>query len=278
MAQTLNLKIAGLYTAPNQFSGSPDGGLLVANDVIVDQTNVAGPRRGFNQLPGTLPLTSDRINRFDNYQGTTDSQAYVIGQWGSSKFGYYNSGTDTWVPYSGSFAAPDPVLARTRFLQQNNNFYFTTSNGIFKLDSVENDTPRAAGVPGGLDIELSLTGSSGFFSQNTVGTFVGTLTSSSPVISGITSQPGNISVGQYLSDPSGYIPAGTTVSLITPSSLVLVTGIRNAAGKLSGNYFRIVGRYRRRSDFSNHIVYDDTGWNYCDSTLGRRGVNNRKHP
>jgi hypothetical protein len=231
LAQTLNLKISGLYTAPNPFSGAPDGGLLVADDVVVDQTNLGGPRRGFNLLPGALPLDADRINRFDYYRGLVDSQAYLMGQWGETKFGYYDAGV--WTPYAGSFAAPDPVLARVRFLQQNRNLYFTTSDGIYKLDSVESNTPKAAGVPPGLDIELDLTGTSGFFSENAVGSFVGTLTNASPVITGLTSLPGNIAVGNYISDPLGHIPAGTTVLSIAASATVLTATGNIAAASTS---------------------------------------------
>lgn len=229
MSQTLNLKVAGLYTAPNQFSGSPDGGLLVANNVTVDQTDLAASRRGFESLPGTLPLSSDRVNRFDYYGGMTDSTKYLIAQWGAGKFGFYDTPSSTWTPYSGTFNPPDPVLARTRFLQQNNNLYLTTSGGIFKLDSVENDTPKEAGVPAGLDVQLSLENSSGFFSQNPVGTFVATVTNGSPTITGLTATPGNIAVGQYLSDTNNFI-TGATISFITAPALALVSTIATQAG------------------------------------------------
>lgn len=231
MSQTLNLKIAGLYTAPNPFSGSPEGALLVADDVIVDQTNLGAPRRGFDLLSGSLPLNSDRVNRFDVYQGLTDSAAYIVAQWGTTKFGYYSAGT--WTAYTGSFQAPDVSLARVRFLQENNNLYLTTSRGIYKLDSVEHDTPRTAGVPPGLDIELALTGSSGFFSQNTIGTFVGTVTSGSAVVTGLISLPANIAVGNYISDSSVDITAGTTVASLQQSAQVLIATGNITAGSTS---------------------------------------------
>jgi hypothetical protein len=196
--------------------------------VVVDQTNLLGPRRGFDLLSGSLPLVSDRLNRGDVYQGLADSQAYIVGHWGSSKFGYYSAGT--WTAFSGTFSPPDPVLARTRFLQQNNNFYFTTSNGIYKLDSVEHSTPKLAGVAKGLDVQLSTTGSSGFFSQNSLGTFTGTVTNASPTITNLTSIPGTLATGQYLSDTNSYIPAGTTVSSITSPALALTTTIATQAG------------------------------------------------
>jgi hypothetical protein len=231
VSQTLNLKLSGLYTAPNPFSGAPDGALLVADDVVVDQTNVGGPRRGFDLLSGSLPVVSDRINRFDVYQGLSDSSAYVLAHWGTTKLGYYSAGS--WTAFSGSFSAPDAILARVRFLQQNRNFFFTTSKGVYKLASVQTDTPRAAGVPAGLDLQLALSGTSGFFSQNTVGSFVGTVTNGSPIITGLASLPASIAVGQYVSDAVVDIPSGTTVSSIQASATVLIATGNITAGSTS---------------------------------------------
>lgn len=234
----------------------------VLDDVTVDQNNLLAPRRGFDQLPGQLPATNQRMNRFGYYQGTTDSVAYLIGHWDTDQFGYYSS--STWNNYTGSFPPPSATLARTRFLQQNNNFYFTTNKGIYKLDSVENDTPKAAGEPPGLDIQLALTGSSGFFSAQSQGSFVGTLTSGSPTITGLTSTPGNIAVGQYLacSPDTTFIPSGTTVSSINASTLAgtPTTSATDAAGQTTLHVSSVVGLAAGQlvSDFSGTLIQTGT--------------------
>ena len=47
MSQSLNLKISGLYTNPNQFSEVPKGSLSVAKNIVIDKGGVAESRRGF---------------------------------------------------------------------------------------------------------------------------------------------------------------------------------------------------------------------------------------
>lgn len=212
MSQSLTLKVEGLYTSPNPFTSAPDGGLLRADDVSIDQPNLATPRRGFNDWT-TLPLTTDRITRLDLYQGTTDSKAYVVGTWSNGKFGY--AGVSTWTAFSGTYNDPDSVLARCRFFQASKNLYLLTSNGVYKTASVENDPPRLAGVPRGLDVQLVFNSSgSGWFGWNTQGTFVGSTTNTSTALTfpGSLTMP-SVSTGSYLSGTN--IPAGTTVSSIT---------------------------------------------------------------
>lgn len=212
MSQSLTLKVEGLFTSPNPFSSAPDGGLLRADDMSIDQPNLGTPRRGFIDWT-TLPITTDRISRLDLYQGSTDSKAYVVGTWSGGKFGY--AGVSTWTAFSGTFNDPDPVLARCRFFQASKNLFLLTSNGVYKTASIENDTPRLAGVPRGLDVQLSFNSSaSQWFGWNPQGTFTGSTSSGSATLTFPTSlsMPA-AAVGNYLSGTN--IPAGTTVTAIT---------------------------------------------------------------
>lgn len=156
MAQILQIRNKGLYTSPNEFSSVPAGAQLRADNCVINVDNIIEPRRGQDRV-ATVPDANAKILRLDAYQST------VVATWGASSVGY-RSGS-TFVAYSGTFADPDTSLARRRFLLAASNLYFTSSTGIWKLDSVAG-TPTLAGSFKGLDIQTSLSGASGFLSNN----------------------------------------------------------------------------------------------------------------
>lgn len=208
--QQVSLKVKGLYLPSNDFSGVPEGALNQADDVVIDYTNLIESRRGFEKFGADLPAGADRAIRLFEYQG------FLIARYGTNKLAYYNSG---WNAYSGTYSNPDDNAARSRFFTANQNLYISTGAGVYKLD-VYSGTPTLAGVPKGLDLQLSLSGSSGFFDVNTVNTVTGTTTNASPNLT-VLSDISGIAVGQYVSGTG--ITAGTTVSSITPSSTLLIT-------------------------------------------------------
>lgn len=222
MSQSLTLKIEGLFTSPNPFSGAPEGALLRADDVSIDQPNLATSRRGFNDWT-TLPLESDRITRMDLYQGSTDSQAYVVGTWSGGKFGY--AGVSSWTAFSGTYNNPDDILARCRFFQASKNLYLLTAAGIYKTASIENDPPRLAGVARGLDVSLTLNSvNGGWFGWNTQGTFTGSTSNTSTTLTlpSTLAMPG-VAIGNYLAGTA--IPVGTTVTALTQPAVAATTTV-----------------------------------------------------
>lgn len=152
MAQLILVKNKGLYTSPNELSSVPDGAMLRANNCIITVDNICEPRRGFDRV-AELPLADDRYARFEFYQDQH------LATWSLGKIGYKNSGVFTAL--TGTFNDPDSLLARRRFLLASSCLYLTTAAGVYKLDAY-NGTPTLAGVPKGLDLNLSLSGSSGF--------------------------------------------------------------------------------------------------------------------
>ena len=157
MAQELNLKLRGLYTHPNELSEVPEGALVVADDVVIDEESIVAPRRGYERL-FSLPAGGDRANALYDYKNT------LLVHYGASSLGRYDEGGDTFTPYSGTFTPIDSVT-RVRSAQANRNIYFSTLSGTKKIDAVAG-TPRDAGTPKGLTLEGSLTGSSGFLSDD----------------------------------------------------------------------------------------------------------------
>lgn len=151
-AQTINLKIAGLYTNPNQLGSAPEGALLAADNIRLNSDNLAEPRRGLAQLVGDYTNPGDRANKLFNYQDK------LLSHHGTDVLSYYSG--SMWNDYTGSFPAPGAPLNKVHGISASSNFYFTTLNGIYKLDSVLG-TPKLAGAPQGLDISGVLTSPSG---------------------------------------------------------------------------------------------------------------------
>ena len=156
MAQTLNLKISGLYTNPNQFSEIPEGALQTANNIVIDKGSVAEPRRGQAKY-GQLPLSyTGSVDALYEYEGTL-----LVSY--NNKLARDN-GSGTFTDYTGTYSPPSGH--RIKSTQANKNFYFTTSSNIKKLSVVSAD-PIDAGAPRALDGYCSIdSGSSNGFLGN----------------------------------------------------------------------------------------------------------------
>lgn len=219
MPQPTKLKISGLYTAPNDFSGVPEGALDVADNIVIDQVGLAEPRRGYNYVSGNLPLSNDQVKQFTNFQSKQ-----VIA-YSNTSLAYYTG--SAWSTYTGTYAPPDSVLAQVRFFEANQNLYISTSTGVFKLATVTDAAPVRAGIPKGLDMQLALTGASGFLGVNNQVSTTATTTNASANLTLLTSVSG-VAVGQYAQGTN--IPSGTTVSSVTQSATVLISSGNITAG------------------------------------------------
>lgn len=155
MAQTLNLKISGLYTNPNQFSELPEGALQKADNIVIDKGSVAEPRRGqakYGQLPSSY---TGLVSALYDYSGTL-----LVSY--NNKLARDN-GSGTFTDYTGTFSPP--TGHRIKSTQANKNFYFTTSSNIKKLSVVSAD-PINAGAPRALDGYCAIGTTGGFLSNN----------------------------------------------------------------------------------------------------------------
>lgn len=149
---TLQLNNLGLYTYANTIGQVPPGAMVAASNVVIDRPGVVETRRGFKQYGTTLSGTIHKLfpykNRLIAHHGTTLS--------------YDSDGAGTWVDYTGTYA---PVTGdQIRGVEANQNYYFVTNNGPYKLDSLTGNPYKAGGIPA-LDTTAALSGVSGFLTN-----------------------------------------------------------------------------------------------------------------
>lgn len=150
--QRLDLQLRGLYTAPNNLSGVPQGALEIADNVVINSKSLIESRRGQTQYGAPLSIGSSQVNKLFNYSSSLianydDKMAYDVGD-------------GNWINYPGTYNAASNQY-KMRSLEALRNFYFTTDSGIKKIDIITAD-PRDAGVPKALGGSGSLSGSTGF--------------------------------------------------------------------------------------------------------------------
>lgn len=133
------LHVSGLQTAPNPFSGAPEGGLAVAKNVLLASSGVAEPRRGWRAASYTFTAPSTGLSSAATFFG--DSLVFHFD--GTSLA--YDTGS-AFSTYSGTFAAVDDTLLRMKFAEAKQNLYFNTAAGVKVLESATG-TVRASGLP-----------------------------------------------------------------------------------------------------------------------------------
>lgn len=153
-------KIRGEYTFPSDYTEIPEGGLVSAQNCVINRDSVAEPRRGFKKYKSISASGTDRADQLLFYKDA------LFAHFGST-IGYDNA--DPFTAKSGTFAPPshgDSYVPKIKSMEANSNLYFTSNTGIQKLDDPANTIVKS-GAPRGLDVNLSLTGSSGFMTDQT---------------------------------------------------------------------------------------------------------------
>ncbi len=131
MQSTVNLQTVGLYTEPNPLT-VPEGALSDATNVNIQRDAVIEPRRGFGLFGTSFGTLTDRLKQLFVYKFR------LLRQWGNTiEFDtgtLNNDGVELFEPFSGSFSEAQPGL-RTKSVESNGNFYFTSSEGIKKISA-----------------------------------------------------------------------------------------------------------------------------------------------
>lgn len=146
MLPVVQLDNKGLYTFNNLLSQVPPGAMTIANNINIDRPGIAETRRGFNFYGNQLAAPAIKGYNYSNA---------LLWYLNNGSLVYDSNGAGTWVTYSGSFFPPTGSFIFST--QSSGNFYFTTNNGVYKLDSLTG-TPRLAGAPAALDLQGSISG------------------------------------------------------------------------------------------------------------------------
>jgi len=229
MGKGLELKIAGLWTSPNDYT-TPPGALDVADNCVVDQNNLGGSRRGFEieidnsngDQDGFPMLTMIATNPNSSTYEILDYRYNRVAEEGRLLLADVDSitGDTDFLPPEGA--------QRVRMVNWAKYIYITSNQGIKRYSAALNSS-RPAGIPQALDLVLSLTGSSGYLTSNDVATVPVTTTNASPTLSYISNEDvQNFFIGQIVTG-SG-INAGTTITDVILSVPVVIYATNLTAG------------------------------------------------
>lgn len=138
MAQVLNLKIAGLYTNPNQLSETPEGGLLQALNTVIDRGGIIESRRGHKKL----------VNVGQGIEQIYEYQDKLILHYGN-KFAYQLDSNYNFQEYTGDYFGFDPLKIKSTL--SNKNIYFATLSGVKKIAKIDQTQLSDSGVPKAYD-------------------------------------------------------------------------------------------------------------------------------
>lgn len=150
MSSLVTLKATGLNTQPNQL-GLAEGSLSVASNVVIDRDNVIEKRRGFRLYGDSFGASTDVSKQLMQYRDQ------LIRHY-TNKL-QYDNGVGTFTDFPGTFLEPE-IGIRIKSVAANNNFYFTTSQGIQKIAATTSDLSQAvisnAGGVKAIDISSAL--------------------------------------------------------------------------------------------------------------------------
>lgn len=147
--QAIHRTAEGIWTQYNRVHGIPEGGQIEAENVDIRRNGVLSKIRGRNRYglaaASQIAQLFEFKDRIFRHHGTT--------------IDYDSDGAGTWTAFSGSFSAP-ATNHRIRAFEQILSLYFTSAAGIYKKATLA-DEPVIAGIPEGLDVLASLTGTGG---------------------------------------------------------------------------------------------------------------------
>lgn len=140
-------KFAGLFLQRNSFN-VPDGALEVAENVVISQDETIQKVRGTYQYYDSGANTISELALYRN-------KLFAIF---SNAVGYFNNTgvapnqTGTFVNLTGGYTFSVTSPRKSRTLQANDNLYFTTDQGVLKLENTVS-TVRSSGIPPAIDVE-----------------------------------------------------------------------------------------------------------------------------
>lgn len=220
--------------------------MTVAQNVVCDRPGVIETRRGFEFYGDALPSAAVKAFVYEESLLWYCTDGELV---------YDSDGAGTWVTYSGVYSPPTDNFINSA--QSNGNFYFTTNNGVYKLDSLTG-TPTQAGAPEGLDVTVALTGAGTAMVTNSQVAYAlvwGYLDANENLILGAPTQ------WTYIANSTGStqdVSVTTTIpSVVTTSYFLQIyrTACTSSSSIVPGNTFQLAAQYTpTNTDISNKYV------------------------
>lgn len=151
MTQSANLiRARGLITFSNELA-VPEGALVRAQNVNIDEQGVITQRRGLNDYGTSFGTSDDRLNQIMEYKDI------LFRHYGSTL--QFDDGSGTFTSFTGTYSEIEEGF-RLKYQESQGNFYFTSSDGIKKISALNNSDVVAgsienAGIFKGYDITAS---------------------------------------------------------------------------------------------------------------------------
>ena len=127
-----NFQLLGLYTNVNDYSGIPDGGMSVADNVSITEQNVVRSRRGFTKFKTAL----NNIKQLIEYNNTL----FVYHNTNTLS---YSGGSPEWETYTTTLSGTDGYIYPQEAAGE---LYIATSTGVYVIDAVGSEPVLAGGV------------------------------------------------------------------------------------------------------------------------------------
>lgn len=154
------LRASGLYTFRNELQ-VPEGAMVKADNVVIDEDGVVESRRGFKKYGNE---TSETTKQLMSYKDV------ILRHFDNSI--QFDDGSGNFSTFDGTFTEIEEGI-RIKSVESNGNFYFTTNEGIKKIGAktaAEFTTDPGyitnAGIDRALDFETSNSGTGGWLLDN----------------------------------------------------------------------------------------------------------------
>lgn len=157
-AQSISIRqFVGLFVQANSFSAQvPDGAFEEAENIVFSQDGLCKKRRGLSLFSSSAFSDPTMIAEYnDTILVAEHTKLYKLD----------SAGTPTQFTDSLSLFNVATDGSRARFQAANGNLFFTSTNGVLKVESTSSGI-RQAGIPRALDLQTTLSGVSGFLANN----------------------------------------------------------------------------------------------------------------
>jgi len=235
----------GLFIQQNSFT-VPEGGLEIANNVVISNDGIIRKRRGFSLLTAVSAMTSPIA--LTEYASTL-----LVAQ--NSLLSQVNRSTGGLTSLSGSLVAPSGEALR--FAQAGKNLYATSAAGVRKIESLSNAI-IPAGIPPGLDVSITSSGVAGVFPPNSQSGYrivFGRKDANNNKVVGAPSELSTLS-NSYINSAASYSGTPGTAITITSTAHGLANGTQVVIGTATDA--NLVGTWSVSAAAANTFVVTTT--------------------